>query len=83
MRAPKILSWMADLGWRADGIERAKACGGVELEAYRRPGFTGGLAVRRSQMEAGGSGVAIDTPSDYDPDPDEDRGPSRQGVQRP
>lgn len=36
-----------DLGWHADGIERARAAGGVELELYRRPGFTGGLAVRR------------------------------------
>lgn len=58
---------MADLGWRADGIERAKACGGVELELYRRPGFTGGLAVRRSLIQEGGSGIDIA----HDPDPPE------------
>lgn len=30
------------LGWSADGIERAEKAGGVTLEVYRRPGFTGG-----------------------------------------
>lgn len=39
---------MSDVGWRADGIRRARAAGGVELELYRRPGFTGDLAVRRT-----------------------------------
>ena len=29
---------MSDLGWRADGIARARACGAVELEVYYRPG---------------------------------------------
>lgn len=42
---------MSDLGWRADGIARARAAGGVELEVYRRPGFTGGEAVRRSSND--------------------------------
>jgi hypothetical protein len=39
---------MSDLGWRADGIARALACGGVELERYHRPGFTAGMGVRRA-----------------------------------
>lgn len=56
---------MSDLGWRADGIERALAAGGVELERYRRPGFTGGTAVRRSSVGYGGSGFEIQG----DPDP--------------
>jgi hypothetical protein len=56
---------MADLGWRADGIDRAISCGGVESELYRRPGFTGGMAVRRSRIEEGGAGYGIDV----DPDP--------------
>lgn len=61
---------MSDLAWRADGIERARAAGGVDLELYRRPGFTGGIAVRRSSDGAGGAGVPID----LDPEPywDED-----------
>lgn len=59
---------MTDLGWRAEGIERALAVGGVELEVYRRPGFTGGLGVRRSHVGGGGSGFAID----LDPDPYDD-----------
>lgn len=41
---------MSDLGWRADGIARAKAAGGVELEVYTRPGFRGERAVRRSDV---------------------------------
>jgi hypothetical protein len=32
---------MSDLGWRADGIARALAAGGIQLETYRRPGFAG------------------------------------------
>jgi hypothetical protein len=38
---------VSDLGWRAEGIRRAKAAGGVELEVYRRPGFIASLGVRR------------------------------------
>lgn len=45
-----------DLGWRADGIRRALDAGGVELETYRRPGFTGGRAVRRSNEHGAGGG---------------------------
>lgn len=39
---------MSDLAWRAEGIERAIDAGGVVLEVYRRPGFTGGPGVRRA-----------------------------------
>jgi hypothetical protein len=63
---------MSDLGWRADGIDRAKAAGGVELEVYTRPGFTGGKAVRRSEVGAGGSGFEIGEYEDSaDPTPEE------------
>lgn len=59
---------MSDLGWRADGIARARAAGGVELETYRRPGFAGGRAVRRVRSEvASGFGFEVGT----DPGPDE------------
>lgn len=51
---------MSDLGWRADGIDSARAAGGVELELYRRPGFLAGKAVRRSEVNYGGSGVPAD-----------------------
>ena len=51
---------MSDLGWRADGIARAKAVGGIELEVYRRPGFLAGLGVRRSEGQGGGSGLLLD-----------------------
>jgi len=51
---------MSDLGWRADGIERARAAGGIELELYRRPGFIGGFAVRREQIGAGGAGTTFE-----------------------
>lgn len=57
----------ADLGWRADGIERATAAGGVWLEVYQRPGFTGGKGIRRAERGGGGAGFAIDR----DPFPDE------------
>lgn len=53
---------MSDLGWRADGIERAIACGGVPLEVYRRPGFSGERAVRRADFSGGGSGFVLDPP---------------------
>ena len=66
---------MSQLGWVADGIDRAIACGGVPLETYRRPGFTGGKAVRRADLAGGGYGVPFDPePDDYD---DEDRGRRR------
>lgn len=58
---------MSDLGWRADGITRAKAAGGIELETYRRPGFTGGVGVRRSEVSGNCEGYYI---RDYEPDPD-------------
>lgn len=48
----------------ADAITWALAAGGVELEMYRRPGFTGGLAVRRSEIGGNGSGEQIDQESD-------------------
>jgi hypothetical protein len=51
-----------DLGATADGIERALVCGGVPLELYRRPGFTGGMGVRHANFGEGGSGVPIDAP---------------------
>ena len=62
---------VSDLGWRADGIERAIACGGIPLETYRRPGFTGGQAVRRADFSGGGFGVDLD--SDPWEDDSEDR----------
>jgi hypothetical protein len=59
---------VSDLGWRAEGIDRAKAAGGVELEVYRRPGFIGTTAVRRSDVGYGGSGFSVEK----DPEPYED-----------
>lgn len=56
---------MSDLGWRADGIERAIAAGGIELEVYHRPGFTGRRSVRKVTTGGAGSGFPID----HDPDP--------------
>lgn len=50
---------MSDLGWAADGIERAVAAGGVELEKYRRPGYVAGVGVRRSQAGGGGGGMPV------------------------
>jgi hypothetical protein len=47
-----------DLGWRADGIARARDAGGVELELYRRPGFAGGTGVRRSNVGGSASGFS-------------------------
>lgn len=58
---------MSDLGWRADGIERARAAGGIELETYRRPGFVAGIGVRRSEAYAGGGGSW--EPEREDPEP--------------
>lgn len=65
---------VSDLGWRAEGIERARTVGGVELELYRRPGFVAGVAVRRSQGDGGGSGVPLDaawSSDERNPTPDE------------
>lgn len=56
---------MTDLGWKADGIERALAAGGIPLETYRRPGFEAGKGVRRSEPGGAGCGFPIDT----DPEP--------------
>lgn len=50
---------MSDLGWRADGISRAIAAGGVPLEKYRRPGFTDQQGVRRSDTYGGGYGFEV------------------------
>jgi hypothetical protein len=65
---------VTDLGWRADGIERARAAGGVELELYQRPGFEAGMGVRRATEGGGGSGFPVDVPDDegeYPPDPED------------
>lgn len=63
---------MADLGWAADGIERAIAVGGVPLDLYRRPGFTGGVAVRRSDFSEGGCGEPVyDEPWDDEGEPED------------
>jgi hypothetical protein len=68
-----------DLGWRADGIERALAAGGVMLELYTRPGFTGGKAVRRVPDSAGpGAGFAVEA----DPEPEEYAPDQRATVKR-
>lgn len=65
---------MSDLGWRADGIARARAAGGVELDLYRRPGFVAGLAVRRASEGSGGSGFEVSVDEDdcaeVDPTPE-------------
>ena len=49
------------LGWRADGISRALAAGGIPLERYRRPGFERGIGVRpvRDGLEVIGSGWSV------------------------
>lgn len=67
---------MAYLGWQADGIERARAASGIELELYRRPGFTGGKAVRRSLDGGPGGGFEVsetDGYADADPEPEDFR----------
>lgn len=62
---------MSNIGWTADGIERARAAGGIDLEVYRKPGFTGGMAIRRSFDGAGGSGFEIEAdPEPWDEDED-------------
>lgn len=63
---------MSDLGWRAEGIARAEAAGGLIIERYVRPGFTGGPAARvLGPSLAGGSGFEVW--SDPEPEDDEDR----------
>jgi hypothetical protein len=69
---------MSDLGWRADGIERALAAGGVPLETYRKVGFTGGVGVRRSDMNCYASGFQVHA----DPEPDDYRDRSGRKRQR-
>jgi hypothetical protein len=62
---------MSDLGWRADGIARARAAGGVELERYRVPGFTGGMGVRRVTQDVNVQGyleLDPEPPEFYEPD---------------
>lgn len=65
---------MSDLGWRADGIAKAEAAGGVTLERYRRPGFTPRTGVRRMAGPLDG-GQGFDIQSDPEPweidEPDE------------
>lgn len=51
---------MSDLGWRAEGIARAEAAGGVTLERYLKPGFVREFGVRRLRGDlASGSGFEI------------------------
>jgi hypothetical protein len=59
---------VSDIGWRAEGIERARAAGGVDLDVYHRPGFTGGIAVRRAGEPVYVPGIPVDP----DPRPDDD-----------
>jgi len=63
---------MSDLGWRADGIERARSAGGIELEVYRRPGFAGGKAVRRASEGGSAFGFVTDGPAE-DPWPEDSK----------
>lgn len=64
---------MSDLGWRADGIARAKAAGGIELERYRRPGFAdAGVGVRRSKVDGDCYGHATEYYFDPEPQPEEE-----------
>lgn len=57
-----------DFGWKADGIDRARAAGGIDLDTYRRPGFQGGKALRRAS-QGGGGGIYLDDPEEPDPFP--------------
>jgi hypothetical protein len=63
---------VSNLGWKADGIERARACGGVDLEIYQRPGFNGGKAIRLAQSGGAGSGFEAGTnwADDWEPEID-------------
>jgi hypothetical protein len=63
----KVITRMSDMGWRADGIARARAVGGVELERYRRPGFVSGIGVRAVSGDVQAQGFEIDpTPDEYE-----------------
>lgn len=68
---------MSDLGWRADGIARARAAGGIELERYRRPGFAATEGVRRAAQDTRAVGW-----TDWDPDPAPDYEWSRASPSR-
>lgn len=57
---------MSSLAWIADGIDRAERAGGLTLERYHRPGFTGGRAVRQATTGGHASGFEIEA----DPEPD-------------
>lgn len=62
----------ATLKWVADGIASAEAAGGITLKTYRRPGFAGGVGVRRvsdGAVQAVGWEVELD-PEPYDEDTD-------------
>lgn len=70
---------MSSLGWVADGIERAEAAGGVTLEVYRKPGFTGGQKSVRPYTSGGGCGYPIEVdPEEWEYE--EERG--RKGHRR-
>lgn len=64
---------MSDFDWAADGIERAEVCGGILLETYRRPGFTGGIAVRRPDGDGGGCGIPLASDPWWDYEAETDR----------
>lgn len=74
---------MSDLGWRADGIERAIAVGGIPLDLYRRPGFTGGTAVRRADLTGGGYGASLDTSTSFVDEPPLCSGGPSDGLRLP
>lgn len=60
------------LAWTAEGIEAAERCGGITLETYRKPGFTGGGIGVRPAKNAYAEGFAVE--SDPEPwDEEEDR----------
>jgi|1186.fasta_scaffold1181224_2 hypothetical protein len=62
---------MSDMGWRADGIARARAAGGLDLERYRTPGFVSCVGVRAVVGDAQAQGFDVIY---VDPTPDEHEG---------
>lgn len=66
-----------DFGWKAEGIERALACGGVELEMHTPPGFGRKPKLRQPSNTWVGSGMAISDPGPWDVECTEDREPPR------
>lgn len=63
-----MLAWwlrMSDLGWRADGLARARAAGGLDAEKYLRPGFVGGSAVRWIRHTEGGEGFEVESDPEF------------------